>query len=341
MTASRRRRGAETPGQDGLPAALAEVLDDFVDHLQHERGLSPNTCRAYRRDVESILRYATGRPDQGADDDAEVRPGGDADDRAGLGALSALTLADLRGWLAQQAATGAARTSLARRTSVARTFTSWASRAGLIVSDEGARLRAPRPHRTLPSVLAVDQAGDALAAAESGARERHPVALRDRLLVELLYSTGIRVGELCALDLDSIDAEHRVLRVIGKGDKERVVPYGAPAAQALDEWLAFGRGDLATPQSGRALLLGVRGGRIDQRIARNVVHEVVGSVPGAPDMGPHGLRHSAATHLLEGGADLRVVQELLGHASLNTTQLYTHVSVARLRAVHDQAHPRA
>src|SRR5699024_9348694 len=194
---------------------------------------------------------------------------------------------------------------------------------------------------TLPPVLAEEQAADALDAAESGARERDPVALRDRLIVELLYATGIRVGELCALDLDSVDARRRVLRVIGKGDRERVVPYGAPAQEALDAWLEYGRAELATGRSGAALLLGVRGGRLGQRAARTVVHEVLSAIPGAPDMGPHGLRHSAATHLLEGGADLRVVQELLGHASLNTTQLYTHVSVARLRAVHDRAHPRA
>ncbi|MCL2782021.1 MAG: tyrosine-type recombinase/integrase, partial [Actinomycetia bacterium] len=168
-----------------------------------------------------------------------------------------------------------------------------------------------------------------------------PLGLRDQLIVELLYASGMRVGELVGLDIDDIDAERRVARVLGKGRKERSVPYGVPAARALDAWLRLGRPAFATERSGPALLLGARGGRIDQRVVRQVVHDRVRAVPGAPDMGPHGLRHTAATHLLEGGADLRVVQELLGHASLATTQLYTHVSVERLRRVYAQAHPRA
>jgi integrase/recombinase XerC len=168
-----------------------------------------------------------------------------------------------------------------------------------------------------------------------------PLSQRDRVIVEVLYATGIRVGELCGLDIGDIDPSRNVLRVIGKGNKERTVPYGAPAAAALDTWLRSGRPALAQAAAGNALLVGAKGGRLDQRMARTVVHRVLGALPGTPDLGPHGLRHSAATHLLEGGADLRVVQELLGHASLATTQLYTHVSVERLRKVHDQAHPRA
>jgi integrase/recombinase XerC len=167
------------------------------------------------------------------------------------------------------------------------------------------------------------------------------MALRDRLIVEMLYATGIRVSELCGLDIDDVDQSRRVLRVLGKGDKQRTVPFGEPAFKALRAWLSDGRPALAVPTSGPALLLGARGRRLDPRQARTVVHQTISAVDGAPDIGPHGLRHSAATHLLEGGADLRVVQELLGHSSLATTQLYTHVTVARLRAVHDQAHPRA
>ena len=307
-----------------LPAPFAAIVDEFADYLTLERGRSANTVRAYRRDVESLLGHVLA-----AEIDAP------ADGMGGLG------LPALRGWLAEQAKSGAARTSLARRTSVAKTFTAWALRTGLIEDDPAVRLRAPKPHRTLPGVLQVDQAAAAMDAAELGARERDPQALRDRLIMELLYATGIRVGELCSLDLASVDRANQTLRVIGKGDRERTVPYGAPAGHALEEWLQFGRPSLAGPRSGDALLLGARGGRLDPRIARTVVHEVLAAVPGSPDLGPHGLRHSAATHLLEGGADLRVVQELLGHASLATTQLYTHVSVARLRAVHDQAHPRA
>lgn len=310
-----------------LPAGLATIVDEFADYLLLERGRSTNTVRAYRKDVESLLGHAflaaTDEPGQAAD---------------GVGVL---TLPVLRAWLAGQSHAGAARTSLARRTSVARVFTAWAVRRGLLAEDPAVRLRAPKSHRTLPGVLQVGQAEAAMDAAELGARERNPQALRDRLIVELLYATGIRVGELCALDIDSVNHANRVLRVLGKGNKERMVPYGDPAAQALSGWLDHGRPALVADRSGAALLLGARGGRLDPRIARSVVHEVLAAVPGAPDLGPHGLRHSAATHLLEGGADLRVVQELLGHASLATTQLYTHVSVARLRAVHDQAHPRA
>lgn len=301
---------------------MAAVVDEFADYLLLERGRSAHTVRAYRRDVESMLAHTRTT--------ALVS-----------GRFVDLTLPVLRGWLAAQAAAGAARTSLARRTSVAWTFTAWALRKGLLAEDPAVRLQAPKSHRALPGVLRAEQAAAAMDAAELGAREREPQALRDRLIVELLYATGIRVGELCLLDVASIDRSNRVLRVLGKGNKERTVPFGEPAERAIEEWLQHGRPALATPKSGDALLLGARGGRLDPRIARTVVHEVLSAVPGAPDLGPHGLRHSAATHLLEGGADLRVVQELLGHASLTTTQLYTHVSVARLRAVHDQAHPRA
>jgi integrase/recombinase XerC len=180
-----------------------------------------------------------------------------------------------------------------------------------------------------------------MAAAKSGAQQNDPLALRDRLIAELLYATAVRVSELCGLDLDDVDSGRRLLRVLGKGNKQRTVPFGEPAAEALQAWLARGRPLLATAESGPALLLGARGGRLDPRQARTVVHQTVAAVGGAPDMGPHGLRHTAATHLLEGGADLRIVQELLGHSSLATTQLYTHVTVARLRAVHERAHPRA
>ena len=180
-----------------------------------------------------------------------------------------------------------------------------------------------------------------MAAAKSGAQQGDPLALRDQLIVELLYATGIRVSELCGLDTDDVDRSRRLLRVLGKGNKQRTVPFGEPAQAALTAWLDDGRPELATADSGPALLLGARGRRLDPRQARTVVHQTVAAVDGAPDIGPHGLRHSAATHLLEGGADLRVVQELLGHSTLATTQLYTHVTVARLRAVHDQAHPRA
>lgn len=302
-----------------MPDQTEAVLNEFDDYLHLQCGRSAHTRRAYLGDLRSLFDFLAAR---GSD-------------------LQALSLPVLRAWLAGAAGAGAARTTLARRTSSVKAFTAWATRQGLLSTDPAARLQVPKAHRTLPSVLRQDQALAAMTAAKSGAEQGDPLALRDRLIVELLYATGIRVSELCGLDVDDVDTAHRLVRVLGKGNKQRTAPFGQPAAEALRAWLADGRPALATAESGPALLVGVRGRRLDVRQARTVVHQTVAAVDGAPDMGPHGLRHSAATHLLEGGADLRVVQELLGHSSLATTQLYTHVAVARLRAVHDQAHPRA
>lgn len=295
---------------------LDPLLEEFDEYLALQRGRSAHTRRAYLGDLRSLFDF-TG------------------------GGLDTLTLPRLRSWLAAQAGAGAARTTLARRTSAIKTFTAWALHRGLLATDPATRLQTPKAHRTLPSVLRQDQALDAMDALNSGAQQGDPMALRDRLIVELLYATGIRVSELCGLDIDDVDRSRRLLRVLGKGNKQRTVPFGEPAEDALSAWLERGRPELAKPSSGAALLLGSRGARLDQRQARTVVHQTMAAVDGAPDIGPHGLRHSAATHLLEGGADLRVVQELLGHSTLATTQLYTHVTVTRLRAVHDQAHPRA
>ena len=304
-----------------VPDRFGAILDEYAEHLALERGRSANTARAYLADLRSLFGFL--------------------DERAPGSGLAALSLPLLRAWLAAQSASGAARTTLARRTSAVKTFTAWAVRRGLLADDPAVRLQLPRARRTLPAVLREDQAEAAMQAAGLGAEQGDPLALRDRLIVELLYATGIRVSELCGLDLDDVDGDRRLLRVLGKGNKERTVPFGAPAQSALSGWLSAGRPALVTAQSGPALLLGSRGGRLDPRQARTVVHQTMAAVDGAPNIGPHGLRHSAATHLLEGGADLRVVQELLGHSTLATTQLYTHVTVARLRAVHDQAHPRA
>jgi integrase/recombinase XerC len=307
-------------GREGNPA-VEPILEEFDEYLALQRGRSDHTRRAYLGDLRSLFTFV-----------AERAPGA---------SLAGLTLPVLRSWLAAQSASGAARTTLARRTSAVKTFTAWALRSGLMDADPATRLQVPKARRTLPAVLRQDQAIDAMNAAESGAQQGDPLALRDRLIVEMLYATGIRVSELCGLDLDDVDTSRRLLRVLGKGNKQRTVPFGEPALAALTAWLTGGRPALATETSGPALLLGARGKRIDPRQARTVVHQTMAAVKGAPDIGPHGLRHSAATHLLEGGADLRVVQELLGHSTLATTQLYTHVTVARLRAVHDQAHPRA
>ena len=307
-------------GPDRLAERVsASIIDEYESYLRLECGHSEHTVRAYLGDVRSLVSFAGVR---------------------GL-APSAIDLATLRAWLAAHSKDGAARTTIARQASSAKRFTAWATREGVLAADPGTRLQAPKAHRTLPGVLSADQATAALTPASPDHDPEDPIAQRDQLIIELLYATGIRVGELCGLDLGDVDRSRNVLRVIGKGNKERTVPFGTPAATAIDRWLRGGRPALAQPKAGQALLVGSKGGRLDQRMARTVVHKVLGALPGAPDLGPHGLRHSAATHLLEGGADLRVVQELLGHASLATTQLYTHVSVERLRKVHDQAHPRA
>ncbi len=308
------------PGPDPLPEAMLAALAELERHLAAERGLSPHTVRAYVGDVRDLLQHATA-----------------------LGATSVadLDLRTIRSWLARQQTQGRARATLTRRAAAARTFTAWAHRTGQTGLDAAAALASPRPHRVLPGVLKASEAEALLQAAARRASDGGPVALRDLAVLELLYASGIRVGELCALDVDDVDAERRLVRVLGKGRKERVVPYGVPAERALRRWTAAGRPRLAGPASGAALFLGVRGGRLDPRVARSLVHAAARDVAGVPDLGPHGFRHSAATHLLDGGADLRSVQELLGHASLATTQIYTHVTTDRLRRAYRQAHPRA
>ncbi len=230
---------------------------------------------------------------------------------------------------------------MARRAAAARAFLSWAARTGRIPGDPSARLLAPRRLATLPAVLKADEAAALLDCAAAEAEPGHPIGLRDRAALELLYATGARVGELVGLDVDDVDLQRRTVRLFGKGGKERIVPFGVPAAAAVEAWLSTGRPVLARSGSGPALLLGLRGRRADQRQIREVVHRLAAGLPDRHDLGPHGLRHSAATHLLEGGADLRTVQELLGHATLATTQIYTHVSVERLKVSYEQAHPRA
>jgi integrase/recombinase XerC len=299
---------------------MAAVLADYERHLTSERDLTPHTVRAYLGDIAAMLEHAA---------------------LLGHTGVETLDVRTLRSWLAKQQTLGRARTTLSRRATAVRVFTAWAARTGRSETDPGALLGSPKPHRTLPPALRVDEVRSLLQAAAERADDGSPVGVRDVAVLEVLYATGIRVGELCGLDVDDLDRERRLLRVFGKGRKERTVPYGLPAQQALDSWLATGRPLLALPGSGPALFLGARGRRIDQRAVRALVHTRLADVPGAPDLGPHGLRHTAATHLLEGGADLRSVQELLGHASLATTQIYTHVSTDRLRQAYRQAHPRA
>jgi integrase/recombinase XerC len=324
---------------DQQPDQFARALTAFGRHLAAERGLSPHTVRAYLGDVSALLQNAAG-------------PGGLAD----------LDIARLRAWLAAERQAGHARATLARRAAAARTFTAFACREGWLATDPGAQLAAPKVNKRLPQVLRQDQMGAVLqpvpgqSAGRQGAAGPDPapgngadapasvaaaVVLRDTAIMELLYASGIRVSELCGLDLGDLDPGRRTVRVLGKRSKERVVPVGIPAFRAADAWLEDGRQVLLAAGSGPAIFLGVRGRRIDPRTVRRIVHTRVTAAPGVPDTGPHGLRHTAATHLLEGGADLRSVQEILGHASLATTQIYTHVSVERLLAAYQQAHPRA
>ena len=300
---------------------MAAALAAFETHLAVERDLSVHTVRAYLADVTSLAPHAS---------------------RLGLTEPGRLDLRTLRSWLANQQVTGRSRTTLARRATAARVFTAWLARTGRADADHGASLGSPKARRTLPARAPRRRGRSSWSAAPwRPPTTARPLGVRDAAMLELLYATGIRVGELVSLDVDDLDRERNLVRVFGKGRKERSVPFGHPAARALDRWLSVGRPGLVAEDAGAALFVGARGRRIDQRAVRTLVHQRIAEVPGAPDIGPHGLRHTAATHLLEGGADLRAVQEILGHASLATTQLYTHVTSDRLRRAYQQAHPRA
>ncbi len=303
-----------------LSEEFAGALAAYERHLRSERNLSEHTIRAYIGDVVGMLEHAS---------------------LMGCTRFDDVDIRTLRSWLAKQQTLGKARTTMARRATAVRVFTGWVQRTGRSVNDPGALLGSPKAHKPLPPALDVAQARALLETAAVQADDGSPVGIRDVAILELLYATGIRVGELCGTDVDDLDRGRRVVRVFGKGRKERTVPYGLPADRAIGEWLDRGRPLLFASGAGGALFLGARGARIDQRAVRSMVHRRLADVPGAPDLGPHGLRHTAATHLLEGGADLRTVQELLGHASLATTQIYTHVTTERLRSAYRLAHPRA
>ena len=298
-----------------------ELEESYFAHLLNERNLSDNSIRAYIADLESLLIHVN---------------------QLGVSEFSQLTINHIRSWLANLQSRGSARSSITRRVVSIRAFTYWGARNGWLEADIGRDLVAPKPERHLPEVLDIERASMALEALHLRASEEpSPLAIRDVAIVETLYGSGIRVSELTGLNLDDVDRERSTLRVIGKGNKERVVPIGNPAMRALDRWISEGRPQLSSDATQRALFLGSRGKRIDQRVVRDVVYDATEAVGAVKRLGPHALRHSAATHLLEGGADLRTVQEILGHSSLSTTQIYTHVSEERIKKAYEQAHPRA
>ena len=314
---------------------LDRVLADFTLYLGAERGFSEHTVRSYRSDLADLLRFA---------------------DEAGATTSADIDLELLRGWLWSGSTAGLAKSTLARRSATARALTSWLARTGDTPTDAAARLRAPRPDRHLPRVLTRDQMDTLLAGLTARAATGDPLARRDLAMVELLYASALRVSELAGLDVRDVDLGRLTVRVLGKGSKERVVPFGVPAKNAVAGWLAV-RDDVASgaalrddaaPSAARparpaspALFLGARGARVGTRAVYTMVAGLLEGAPGGGPAGPHALRHTAATHLLDGGADLRAVQEMLGHASLGTTQIYTHVSTERLKESYAMAHPRA
>ncbi|WP_285117521.1 tyrosine recombinase XerC [Leifsonia sp. fls2-241-R2A-40a] len=307
-----------------LPAAI----EQYALHLTVERGYSPQTVRAYRADLSALAAFAGER---------------------GVGSASELTLDLYRDWLWEGSQRGLAKSTLARRSASARGFSAWLTRTRDSSGDTGAadavdaaaRLRAPKADKTLPRVITREQIDGILAGLAARAEEGDPGAVRDVAVIELLYAAGIRVSELTGLDVDDVELDRLTVRVVGKGSKERVVPFGVPALHALRAWLRMGRPRLVAAASGPALFLGSRGARLGTRAVYELVAGLLADVPGGGPSGPHALRHTAATHLLDGGADLRAVQELLGHASLGTTQIYTHVSTERLKEAYRIAHPRA
>jgi integrase/recombinase XerC len=319
---------------------LDAALDGFVRHLRAERGLSAHTVTAYESDLRSLLEFiesSTSLDDSGAD---------------------ILTLDLLRDWLWRDAQNGLSNKSLARRTSSVRGFTAWLHRTGAIEADCGLRLKSPKPGSSLPRVLTLTNVTDILTHLESAASDDDPVAIRNLAIVELLYASGIRVSELASLNLPDVSLDDHVVRVTGKGSKERIVPFGIPAATALRRYLGVARPALIatardeapqnapldaprTSPSPTAYFVGARGARINVRTVYQLVASLLAELPGDGPIGPHTLRHTAATHVLDGGADLRIVQELLGHSSLATTQVYTHVSQERLKDSYERAHPRA
>lgn len=299
--------------------SVETILNDYARDLGVRRGLSEHTVTAYTAEARAFLDFLASNSDDVA------------------GALGYIELADLRSWLAARQEEGHARASMARHTAAIRSFTHWLHKNGYLDSDPGVRLTSPKAANRLPQVLTQSQAKRLADVAAARAAQEGGLSVRDWAMVELLYACGIRVSELVGLDVDAIQPD-MTLRVVGKGNKERIVPFGRPAREALSQWLAV-RTDFLKGKN-PAVFVGKAGRRIDPRMVRTILDRLT-DLADLPHIGPHALRHSAATHLLDGGSDLRNVQEILGHSSLGTTQRYTHVSAERLRAAFGQAHPRA
>jgi integrase/recombinase XerC len=298
---------------------FAETLAQYEQQLSGARGFSPNTLKAYRSDISELLVFAQSR---GIQNPAEI------------------SIDLLRDYLWALSETGLAKSTLARKSAAFRSFTAWLHKNQVLEVDPGLRLRTPKQNKALPTVVSRESLAQVFESLQLKATSDNPQGMRDLLIFELLYATGARVSEMVGLNLEDIDYGRSLLRVLGKGSKVRMVPFGKPAAEALDSWIRKGRPQLESEQSHSALLLNSRGKRVGVRQVYGLVAACLESTPTGAT-GPHSLRHSAATHLLDGGADLRSVQELLGHASLGTTQIYTHVSIERLKDGYKNAHPRA
>lgn len=299
---------------------LDRAIAAFAEYLSAERGFSEHTVRSYRSDLVQLAEFA------------KVH---------GVMSAAELDLELLRSWLWRSSQEGLAKTTLARRAAAARSLTSWLARTEVSPSNAATRLRAPKADRHLPRVLTREQMAGILTRVANRAETGDPVSIRDNAIVELLYASALRVSELTGLTMGNVDLSRLTVRVLGKGSKERVVPFGLPAKAALVDWLAARPALAADDSSGSALFVGTKGKPLAARTVYALVSGLLSTIPGSGPSGPHTLRHTAATHLLDGGADLRAVQEMLGHASLGTTQLYTHVSSERLKESYRMAHPRA
>jgi len=293
---------------------LDQNLVRFLEQLK-ARGVSANTQKAYNSDIRDLLAFLS--------DTNQL-----------------LDLESLRSWLYRISEAGGSKATLARKTSAIKNFTAWRADSGFADQDPALRLRSPKLDRPLPKVASEISLAEVFDRMLFQATADNPVGLMNHCAVELLYATGMRVSELAGLDLSDIDHERQLLRVTGKGNKQRMLPYGLRAKDAIERWIRVGRPAVEMPTSSDALLLSSRGGRVGVRQLYDIVASQLATTS-VGSAGPHTLRHSAATHLLDHGADLRAVQEILGHASLATTQIYTHVSVERLRSSFEQAHPRA